>query len=100
MTGDRECSTARLFKGNIMPEPQSRSSVVSLPAVERPACPKCQTQLMLARIVPAFPGTDLRTFECAECDYVLRTLAVCESLRSPRGLGTTVNVCVQPTERP
>jgi hypothetical protein len=41
---------------------------------KRPTCPKCEAQMMLARIVPAFLGTDLRTFECTMCNYVLKTL--------------------------
>jgi hypothetical protein len=71
-----------------MPELRSRSSIASFPAIERPACPKCQAQMMLARIVPAFRGTDLHTFECAECDCVLETLEVCEILRGASGFGT------------
>ena len=48
-----------------MPEPQPLSSIVPLAPIERPACPKCQAQMMLAQIVPAFLGTDLHTFECS-----------------------------------
>ena len=61
-----------------MPEPQPLSSIVPHAAIERPACPKCQTQMMLARIVPAFLGTDLLTFECTVCNHVLRTLGAYE----------------------
>jgi hypothetical protein len=49
----------RLVEGSIMPQPQLPSSIVPLAAIERPACPKCQAQMMLARIAPAFSGTDL-----------------------------------------
>jgi len=67
-----------------MSQPQLRSSIVPLAAIERPSCPKCQAQMMLARIVPAFSGTDLHTFECALCNHVLKKLGACEDWR---GLG-------------
>lgn len=57
-----------------MAEPQPLSSIVRLAAIERPACPKCQARMLLVRIVPAFVGTDLHTFECAACTHVVRTL--------------------------
>jgi len=38
--------------------------------LQRPACPKCDTHMMLARIMPARVGFDLRTFECPKCDHV------------------------------
>jgi DNA polymerase III alpha subunit (gram-positive type) len=38
--------------------------------VQRPACPKCRAHMMLARIMPARMGFDLRTFECPKCDHV------------------------------
>jgi hypothetical protein len=90
---------AHLFKGSIMPDSQSRRSV-SLPAIERPACPICQAQMMLVRIMPAFRGTDLHTFECADCDYVLNTLVVGDVPRSPRDFGTRHRACGRPTEMP
>jgi hypothetical protein len=64
-----------------MPQPQLLSSIVPLAAIERPACPKCQAQMMLARIVPAFPGTDLHTFECTLCNHVMKKLGACEDWR-------------------
>ena len=69
-----------LFEGSIMAEPQSLSSVVPLTPIERPACPKCQAQMMLAQIMPAFLGTDLHTFECRACDYVIKTLGAYDDL--------------------
>jgi transposase-like protein len=68
----------------MMPQPQLLSSIVSLAAIERPACPKCQAQMMLTRIVPAFSGTDLHSFECTLCNHVLKKLGTCEDRR---GLG-------------
>lgn len=38
--------------------------------IHRPACPKCQAHMMLARIMPVRPGFDFRTFECPKCDHV------------------------------
>ena len=61
-----------------MPQPQLLSPIVPLGAIERPACPKCQAQMMLARIVPAFLGSDLHTFECTVCHHVLRKLGAYE----------------------
>jgi hypothetical protein len=57
---------------------QPLSSIVPLAVIERPACPNCQAQMMLARIVPAFLGSILHTFECAACNHVLKTFAACE----------------------
>jgi hypothetical protein len=74
MTGDRESCTHVSSKKRIMAELQTLSSIVPLPAIERPACPKCQAQMMLARIMPAFLGTDLHTFECLACNHVLHAL--------------------------
>ena len=58
-----------------MSELQPLSSIFPLAQIERPACPKCQgRRMLLVRIVPAFLGTDLHTFECAACNHILRTL--------------------------
>jgi hypothetical protein len=73
-----------------MSEGQSLSSIVPLTVIERPACPKCQAQMMLARIVPAFAGTALHTFECAACNYALKTLAACEDSKLSEGLDAAV----------
>ena len=63
---------------------QLLSSIIALAAIERPACPQCRAQMMLARIVPAFSGTDLHTFECTLCNQVLKKLDACEGWRGPR----------------
>jgi hypothetical protein len=34
-----------------------------------PSCPQCGLDLHLARIEPATPGHDLRTFDCSGCGY-------------------------------
>jgi hypothetical protein len=67
-----------------MPHPQLLSSIVPLTAIERPACPKCQAQMMHAHIAPAFAGTDLHTFECTLCNHVLKKLGASGDWRGPR----------------
>jgi hypothetical protein len=69
------------FEETVMSEGQSLSSIVPLAVIERPSCPNCQAQMLLARIVPALLGTTLRTFECAACKHVLKTLAACENTK-------------------
>ena len=67
-----------LFEGSIMSDLQPPSSIVPRDAIERPACPRCNARMMLARIVPAFLGTDLHTFECVVCNHVVRKLGAYE----------------------
>ncbi|MDB5581445.1 MAG: hypothetical protein JWR80_6621 [Bradyrhizobium sp.] len=74
MRGNREC----LFERCTMSQSQPLSSIIPLTGVERPACPECQDPMMLTRIVPAFSGTDLLSFECTWCNHVLDKLAACE----------------------
>ena len=57
---------------------QSLSSIIPFIAIERPACPKCQARMLLARIAPVRLGVDLNTFECEVCDHVLETLTASE----------------------
>jgi hypothetical protein len=47
--------------------------------MQRPACPGCQTRMMLARIMPAKVGFDLRTYECPQCDRVHEVLVATEA---------------------
>jgi phage FluMu protein Com len=70
-----------------MPQSQRLSSAIPPVAFERPACPKCKAQMMLASIEPARPSVDLRTFECAVCNHVLKTLAAYEDPMKSKGLG-------------
>jgi phage FluMu protein Com len=71
-----------------MPQSQRLSSVIPFAAIERPACPKCKAQMMLASIEPAHTrGVDLHTFECAVCNQVLTTLAAFEDPMTSKGLG-------------
>jgi hypothetical protein len=70
-----------------MSQSQLLSPIVPFVEIERPACPKCQAQMLLVRIVPARLGTDLHTFECAVCDHVLKTLTAYEDPMKSRALG-------------
>ena len=41
--------------------------------IERPPCPKCKTQMMLARIAPGRTGFELQSFDCPKCNHELTT---------------------------
>jgi hypothetical protein len=51
-----------------MPESHSLPERIGA-IIYRPTCPKCDTQMMLARIMPMHIGFDLRTFECPKCNH-------------------------------
>jgi hypothetical protein len=70
-----------------MSQPQLLSSIIPLVEIERPTCPMCQAQMLLARIVPACLGIDLHTFECTMCDHVLKTLTAYEDPMTSSALG-------------
>jgi hypothetical protein len=70
-----------------MSQSQLLSSIVPFVEVERPACPKCQAQMLLARIMPTHLGINLHTFECAVCDHVFKTLTTNEDPMKSRALG-------------
>jgi hypothetical protein len=48
-------------------KPQTSSSNLTF-ELEPPSCTKCAAPMILARIEPAKPGFDLRTFECSKCN--------------------------------
>jgi hypothetical protein len=43
----------------------------SLIPVERPRCPRCQCRMMPTRTGQGANGSDLRTFECSQCEHVV-----------------------------
>jgi transposase-like protein len=47
--------------------------------IQRPACPRCHTRMMLFRIMPARVGFDFHTFECPQCEHVHEVLVVTEA---------------------
>jgi hypothetical protein len=47
-----------------MPRPSTDTSIGIAIAIACPECPKCGTQMMLARVMPESPGHEQRTFEC------------------------------------
>jgi hypothetical protein len=51
-----------------MPELHTRPEPCLLP-IRRPGCPKCESRMMLAAIMPGPEGFELRTFECRKCDH-------------------------------
>jgi hypothetical protein len=56
----------------------SEYTLENTPITARLNCPKCTThttQMYLARIEPAKPGFDLRTFECPRCQHVETAVA-------------------------
>jgi hypothetical protein len=65
-----------------MADIHSRSNGPSMWALERPACPKCQTRMSLARIMPGPKGYDLRNFECARCDHVITLTVSTDPMKS------------------
>jgi transposase-like protein len=52
-----------------MPEAHSLPDRVNI-QIQRPVCPKCSAHMLLARIMPARLGFNLRTFECPKCDLL------------------------------
>ena len=55
--------------------------------IQRPACPKCHARMMLARIMPAGVGFNLRLFECPECEHVREVLVETDAFGMPRQTG-------------
>jgi uncharacterized protein with PIN domain len=71
-----------------MAQSQRLSSAVPFAAIERPACPKCKTQMMLVSIEPVRACVvDLHTFECAVCNQALKTFAAYEDPMRSKALG-------------
>jgi uncharacterized protein (UPF0212 family) len=57
----------------MMPESHPLPDYISV-QIRRPACPRCHTHMMLARIMPARMGFDIRMFECPKCDHVYEVM--------------------------
>jgi RNase P subunit RPR2 len=52
-----------------MPQVRSVLSHINV-QMQRHACRKCHSHMMLARIASVSMGFDLRTFECLRCNHV------------------------------
>jgi ribosomal protein S27AE len=48
---------------------QSHYSPSNPVIIEHPPCPKCATQMFLARIAPNALGYNRQTFECPKCEH-------------------------------
>jgi predicted RNA-binding Zn-ribbon protein involved in translation (DUF1610 family) len=57
------------MEGRAMPRPSTDTSIGIAIAIACPECPKCGTQMMLARVMPESPGHEQRTFECPMCEH-------------------------------
>ena len=70
-----------------MPDRRSLPHQVNI-HTHRPACPKCHAHIkchahmMLARIMPARPGFDRRTFECPQCDHLYEVMVETDAFRA------------------
>jgi hypothetical protein len=64
-----------------MPELHTRPEPCLLP-IRRPRCPKCESRMMLAAIVPGLEGFELRTFECRKCDHSFTDAVAKDPMRS------------------
>ena len=49
----------------------------------RSACPKCRAHMMLASVMPARMGFDIRTFECPQCDQVHEVMVETSAFGQP-----------------
>jgi predicted nucleic acid-binding Zn ribbon protein len=65
-----------------MPEIRSVPGHINV-QIQRRACPKCHAHMMLAHIMPASVGFDLRTFECPNCDYVRDVIVETDAFGRP-----------------
>jgi hypothetical protein len=56
----------------------------SLSSIERPPCPKCDSRMHLARIVPGLAGFDRRHFECEKCAHVIAVTVATDPMKSDK----------------
>ena len=63
---ERQFALPPVKRGKYVPQRKAIEFAVS---DERPQCPQCGTQMMLARIASEKPDHDMRTFECPRCNH-------------------------------
>src|SRR3954447_571293 len=61
---------------------QSRSAAPSLTSIERPHCPRCQSRMDLAQIIPGHQGVDRRNFSCEKCDRIVAVSVATDPMQS------------------
>jgi hypothetical protein len=49
---------------------------------ERPRCSRCQTRMMLERVLPGPVGFEHRLFECPKCDHVEISIIASDPMKS------------------
>jgi hypothetical protein len=49
--------------------PQIHNSPSKPVIIDHPPCPKCATQMFLARVAPNALGYNRQTFECPNCEH-------------------------------
>jgi hypothetical protein len=57
-------------------------AAIPLLAIHRLRCPRCQARMTLARISPGPSGFELRTFDCATCEYVEKVAIASDPAKS------------------
>jgi hypothetical protein len=57
----------------------SRTPALFRDSLMEAPCTKCSAKMRLARIEPAKPGYDLRTFECTKCSNTDQYIVDCET---------------------
>jgi hypothetical protein len=71
-------------------------AAIPLLAIQRLRCPKCQTRMTLARILPGPTGFELRTFDCSSCDHVEK-IAIASDPTKSGDVGWLVGELQSPT---
>ena len=64
---------------------------VTLTAIERPRCARCQARMTLSRISPLADGSEERMFECQKCELI-ETRTVADPLKSEAVERLTTNI--------
>jgi uncharacterized Zn finger protein len=57
-------------------------SALDFTFIPRSYCPKCQSEMILSRILPSRGANDLRTFECGKCAHVEKVVVDFDPIKS------------------
>ena len=66
-----------------MPETLSTTHL-SIAAIARAHCPKCDATMTLVRIARGPSGFDIRTFDCPTCDHAQIVTAAADPMKSDK----------------